>query len=172
MIELEKTYLAKKLPKGLAKCDSKQIVDIYLPANRIHPVLRLRQNGAKYELTKKTPVANNDASRQREQTIVLDGAEFQQLNQLTGKRVSKIRYFYKSGKFTAEIDVFQEDLKGLVLVDFEFSSSAEKEAFVPPDFCLADVTAETFVAGGMICGKKYSDLAVALNKFGYKKLFL
>jgi CYTH domain-containing protein len=172
MIELEKTYLAKNFPEGLAKCDSKKIVDVYLPANRTHPVLRLRQNGAKYELTKKTPVADNDASRQREQTIVLDAAEFRQLSQLAGKRVSKIRYFYEYEKRTAEIDVFQEDLKGLVLVDFEFSASAEKDVFVPPDFCLADVTAEKFVAGGMICGKKYSDLAVALNKFGYKKLFL
>lgn len=172
MIELERTFLAKKIPAGLAECASKKIVDIYLPESKIHPVLRLRQNGAKYELTKKTPVVGTDASRQREQTILLDEPEFKQLSQLAGKRVAKTRYFYKVDQNLAEIDVFDESLRGLVLIDFEFETIADKNFFVPPDFCLADVTPEKFIAGGKLCGKVYADIAPALQKFGYRKLFI
>lgn len=172
MIELERTFLAKKIPAGLAEGASKKIVDIYLPESKIHPVLRLRQNGAKYELTKKTPVVDTDASRQREQTILLDEAEFEQLSRLPGKRVAKTRYFYKVGKNIAEIHVFDELLRGLVLVDFEFNTVAEKDTFAMPDFCLVDVTPEKFIAGGKLCGKAYAEIAPALQKFGYRKLLI
>lgn len=38
-----------------------------------------------------------------------------------------------------------------------------------PDFCLADVTQEKFTAGGILAGKKYSDIEAELEKYGYKK---
>ena len=67
--------------------------------------------------------------------------------------------------------MFQGDLKGLVLVDFEFESEQEKQAFEKPDFCLVEVTQEEFIAGGMLCGKTYKDIEKNLQKFGYKSLF-
>ena len=72
----------------------------------------------------------------------------------------------------AEIDVFQGSLKGLIVVDFEFDSMEEKESFEMPDFCLADVTNEVFIAGGMVCGKSYEDIENNLKKSNYVKLFL
>ena len=39
-----------------------------------------------------------------------------------------------------------------------------------PDFCLADVTQEVFIAGGMLCGKCYKDIEDDLARIGYKKL--
>lgn len=39
-----------------------------------------------------------------------------------------------------------------------------------PDFCLAEVTEEDFVAGGVICGKSYADIESELARFGYEKL--
>ncbi len=68
--------------------------------------------------------------------------------------------------------MFQGDLKGLVVVDFEFDSIEEKDSFEMPDFCLVDVTQEDFIAGEMICGKFYEDIESELNRFDYKKLFL
>ena len=170
MIELERTYLAKKLPGDLKTCESKEIIDVYLPGTSAHPKLRLRKNGDKYELTKKEPTSEGDASRQEEQTIKLTEEEFNVLNRLKGKRVRKIRYNYTWNSQTAEIDVFQDALKGLVLIDFEFSTPEEKEKFQMPDFCLADVTQELFTAGGMLCGKNYAEIEDKLEKFGYKKL--
>jgi len=172
MIELEKTYLAKELPTNLKDCKSKEIIDIYIPKSSEHPTLRIRKSGDKYEITKKEPIVEGDSSRQLEQTIILTEAEFNTLNQTDGKRVSKIRYYYEYNGRMAEIDVFQEDLKGLVLIDFEFETIEEKDAFIMPDFCLADVTQEKFTAGGMICGKTYEDIEDNLKRYKYQKLFI
>ena len=171
MIEFEKTYLAKEIPAGLSECRRKEIIDIYIPKSRRHPTLRIRKNGNRFEMTKKEPV-EDDASHQKEQTIVLTEEEFLVLNKLDGKRVRKIRYYYEYDRIVAEIDVFQDALLGLVLVDVEFENFSEKEEFKMPDFCLADISNEEFIAGGMICGKSYEDISSDLGRFGYKKLFL
>lgn len=170
MIELEKTYLAKELPKGLEKCEYKEIVDIYLPKESGHPILRLRKNGDNYEMTKKAPVKEGDASRQIEQTIILDAEEFEALQKVPGKRVSKNRYRYPYKGMIAEIDIFTGDLSGLVIVDVEFENENDKNNFSMPEFCLKDVTQEKFLAGGMLCGKKYEEIRDDLNKLGYTKI--
>ncbi len=171
MIELEKTYLAKNIPDNLRSNKSKEIIDIYIPKSSEHPKIRLRKYGNKYELTKKEPVKDGDSSVQEEQTIILTEIEFTALDQqIEGKRVSKIRYYYDYNGTTAEFDVFQNELEGLVVVDFEFKSEDEKNDFIMPDFCLVEVTQELFIAGGVLCGKIYTDIESDLNRFGYNKL--
>lgn len=172
MIELEKTYLIKKLPENLGSCEFKEIIDVYFPKSSDHSKLRLRKNGDKFEMTKKEPVDGKDSSRQKEQTIILAEEEFNALNELEGRRVHKLRYCYDYNGQIAEVDVFQDALEGLVLVDFEFEVIEDKDTFKMPGFCLADVTQEVFVAGGVICGKSYEDIENDLNRFGYQKLFL
>ena len=172
MIELEKTYLAKSLPVDLKNCKFKEIIDIYIPKFDRHPSLRLRKNGDKYELTKKELVDKNNASCANEQTIILSKEEFDVLyEQLDGKKTHKIRYYYDYNGIIAEFDVFQDLLKGLVVIDFEFQTVEEKNNFKTPDFCLVEVTQEEFIAGGMVCGKSYEDIEHELAKFQYKKLF-
>lgn len=172
MIELEKTYLARELPKNLTDFEHKEIMDIYIPKNQNHPTLRIRKNGASFEITKKAPVTGTDSSKQKEDTIILTEEEFLALQKTEGKKMRKFRYRYPYEKSVAEFDVFQDDLAGLVLVDVEFETEAEKDAFEMPNFCLADVTQDKFVAGGMLCGKKYSDIENELSDFRYKKLYL
>jgi len=70
----------------------------------------------------------------------------------------------------AEVDIFEGTLQGLVMIDFEFDSEENKHAFVIPDFCLADVTQEEWVAGGMLAGKSYEDIEKKLKRFGYQKI--
>lgn len=170
MIELEKTYLVKYIPEGLEKCKSSELLDVYFPSASLHPKLRLRKKGDKFEMTKKTLIDESDAGAQIEETINLTEEEFEELQEVSGKRVRKIRYYLDHENNQAEIDVFQDDLNGLVLVDFEFKSKQEKDDFIAPDFCLTEVTQEEFVAGGMLCGKSYADIEKYLVKFDYKKL--
>jgi len=172
MIELEKTYLAKFIPEDLKNYNFKTILDIYIPQTSEHPKLRLRQTGNRYELTKKEPIQENDASEQEEQTIILSEPEFNEFKKITGKKVHKIRYYYKYHDLIIEFDIFQDDLLGLVLIDIEFKTVEEKNNFIMPDFCLIEVTQETFIAGGKICGKKYEDIENDLNRFNYKKLYV
>jgi CYTH domain-containing protein len=170
MEELELTFLVKNLPDGVLTSPSKELLDIYIPAHTEHPTLRIRRAGDHYEITKKEPIEAGDASRQLETTIPLSAGEFEALNSVSGKRVEKIRFFYEEAGVTYEIDVFRGELSGLVLADVEFTSVEEKAAFQMPSWCLADITQETFIAGGMLCGKSYDDITDHLSRFGYQKI--
>ncbi|MEW6295330.1 MAG: hypothetical protein AB1467_03470 [Candidatus Diapherotrites archaeon] len=169
-LELERTFLAKKIPEDLRKCESIELIDIYIPREAEHPTLRIRKKGEKREITKKEPTHKEDSSKQAEHTIHLTEKEYDALTKIKGKKLWKKRYKYPYNGRTAEIDVFQGPLKGLVLIDFEFNTEGEKKDFRMPEFCLADVTQEKFAAGGMLCGKKYSDIKKELEKYGYKKI--
>ena len=169
MIELERTFLAKSIPENLLQFKSKEVIDIYYPLSHPHPTLRLRKNGEKYEMTKKEPIGGS-TTEMLEQTIKLRKDEFDEFSKIPGKKVHKIRYFYPHEGVTAEIGVFQGDLRGLVLVDFEFKDKNEKDSFVMPDFCLAEIKHEEGLAGGMLCGKKIGDVQSILDKYNYKKI--
>ncbi len=172
-IEYEKIYLAKYIPEGTEKLPFVDLLDIYLPSSEEHPTLRIRKKNSTYEITKKIPVKGNDSSMQNEFTIPLSSEEFAELEQLPGKRVHKHRYLYPYEGKTLEIDVFQDDLEGLVLIDIEFSSESDKDKHFPtPDFCLADLTQEAITAGGKLAGKKYADIEDDLKQWKYKTLHI
>ncbi len=170
MIELEKTYLLKYFPKDFDFSEYKEIYDVYVGVGD-HPILRVRKNGEKYEITKKYPVSGTDSSKQIENTIEISEGEFCELAKLpSGRKIRKFRYdyFYKGQNF--EFDVFKDDLFGLVLIDAEFATEDEKDRFSMPDFALVDVTQEKIFAGGVLSGKKYEDIVERLNFYNYQKL--
>ncbi len=169
MLELERTFLAKSVPKDLQSRPHKRIVDLYVENGTGKLDLRLRQSGDTYEMTRKRPVEGTDSSKQEEQTIALEKEEFESLSHATVRKIEKIRYYYPYGDLTAEFDIFKGDLAGLVLVDFEFKTEEEMRAFVMPDFCLADVSQEAFVAGGVLAGKSYPHIEAELSKYHYRK---
>lgn len=172
MIEIEKTYLAKYFPDDLTKCESKEIIDVYTPNNGQHPCLRIRKNGNRFEITKKKPAKEGDASVQIEQTIPLTEEEFDSLQKVEEVKLVKTRFIYPIKNGIAEFDIFQNELAGLVLIDVEFKTEDTKNDFQMPDFCLAEVTQEKFIAGGELYGKKYSDIEENLKKYNYKRLSL
>ncbi len=169
-LELELTFLAKELPKEIKTAKPTRIVDIYIPDIPEHSHLRLRQKGEKYEITKKMPVTTGNASEQIEQTIPLTPEEFMALASCSQKRVAKDRYCVDIEGKAAEVDVFVDNLKGLVLIDFEFDTVEEKAVFKAPKTVLADVTQEDFIAGGLLAGKTYNDILPELERFNYKRI--
>ena len=170
-IELERTFLAKYLPKDLDSYPKKSMQDSFIPKQARHPVLRIRKNGEKFNITRKYPKNEADNSIMIEETINLSEEEYNSMQQIDGKVHQKIRYQYPtSDAKVCEIDIYQGDLKGLVVIDFEFNSTDEKDNFSPPDFCLVEVTQEEFIAGGYLCGKSYQDIQKNLEEFGYKKI--
>lgn len=172
MIELERTFLARGLPENLGDFSFKEMIDLYIPQNSQHPVMRIRKNGDKYEITKKEPIRVSNSSIQREQTIILEKDEFEALIEIGGKKVSKDRYLYKTNDYEAEIDIFKDELEGVVLVDVEFKNEKDMDDFEMPNFCLVEVTQEKFLAGGMLAGKSYKDIEFDLERLDYKKLDL
>lgn len=96
--------------------------------------------------------------------------EFEALSFSSKKKIHKLRYSFKSKEGKVDIDLFLDDLFGLGIADFEFESKVEKDRFIEPDFVLADVTQEKFIAGGLLAGKTYEDIMPFLEKFNFKKL--
>jgi len=165
MIELEKTYLIKSLPENLEDYPHKELIDYYLPVDADHPKLRLRKRGDILEITKKTLLQEWDCSQQKEETIILSLEEYQALGQLPSKKIHKVRYYVPYKEYTVEFDVFQWDLKWLILADIEFPDQQSQQQFTMPDFCLAEITQEEWIAWGMLCGKSYQEISLILNKF-------
>jgi CYTH domain-containing protein len=171
-LEREKTYLLKRLPSNLVECRYEVIRDAYIPVSSPHPSLRLRCRGDRCEMTKKVRLNDGDASRHTEHTIRLTVEESTAFDGLTAKRSIKYRYYCVIDGYPAEVDLYQEDLTGLSMVDFEFESDAVMSMFTMPDICLADVTQEEAFAGGMLAGKTYSGVSGVLDAYTYKPLFL
>ena len=136
--------------------------------------MRLRQNGDSYEITKKIPLqgGSDKIKKMQELTIPLTEAEFSALVISGHRKIVKDRYNVDVGGYQAEVDVFQEKLKGLVMLDFEFPNLEDSMNFVVPDVCLAEVTGEVFKAGGVLAGKSYTDIVSSLDRFDYKPLHL
>lgn len=162
--EFEATYLVKELPEAVYRAPHEEILDIYIPVTIEHPILRVRQLGARYEITKKHPLREHDASHRIENTIPLTESEFTALADIPGKRVLKTRYYYVEEEVEYQVDMFKERLEGLVLVAVEFKEAKERNAFTSPSWFGADVTQEKWVAGGMLCGKSYDDIRADLEK--------
>lgn len=169
---MERTFLLKSIPEHLESFPACEILDIYIPEEEFHPVLRIRsRDGKEFEMTKKTPKNGNDSSEQEEHTIKLSEAEFAALSKIGGKKVRKKRYYYALGSGQkAEVDIFLDELEGLCAADFEFKTKEEKDNFTPPDFCLAEVTQDKWLAGGVLAGGNYPALEKYLNKYNYKKI--
>ena len=53
-LELELTFLVKRIPDEIKSVEPVRIVDIYIPDTSEHSHLRLRQKGEKFEITKKS----------------------------------------------------------------------------------------------------------------------
>jgi CYTH domain-containing protein len=170
-LEIEVSYLPTRLPQGLDQITPKRITDMYLSDDTdLLSKLRLRQKGDSYEMTKKVTPDPTHLSVQHEYNISLTEAEFTKLRSVHGREVIKDRYFMPLGNHTVEVDVFKGDLEGLILIEVEFSSEAQRDAFTPPEYFGADVTEENFVAGAYLAGKSYTDIQPELQRFGFQPL--
>jgi CYTH domain-containing protein len=170
ILELELTYLAKELPVEIQGVTPARMEDTYIPEHAAHAHLRVRAKSDRHEITKKLPVHDDDASVQVEQTIPLTPEEYRGLSAINNRKIIKDRYNVVIDGHAAEVDIFHGKHEGLVLIDFEFETAGAKAAFTPPACCLADVTQEEFIAGGVLSAKSYDDIAGQLELFGYRPL--
>ncbi|MCA9346674.1 hypothetical protein KC960_04235 [Candidatus Saccharibacteria bacterium] len=169
-VEIELTFLATNIPIEIYKVKPVRIKDTYIPENHDFSPLRLRKTDDKYELTRKMPVKKGDYSKHNEHTIPLEEIVYLDISRLSKKSVVKDRYSVVINKYNAQVDVFQENLLGLVLIEFEFSSIRKMQEFKKPKCCLVDVTQDRTILGGQLAGKSYDDISSWLEKKGYIKL--
>lgn len=134
-MEIERKYLVRKLPENLEQYNKKKIAQGYLCTE---PVVRIRRSNNDYYMTYK-----GDGLMVREEyNLPLTQEAYEHLRpKIDGLLIAKTRYLIPlDNKLTAELDVFEEDLNGLVIVEVEFNTIEEANAFHAPDWFGEDVT--------------------------------
>lgn len=134
-MEIERKYLVRKLPENLEQYNKKKIAQGYLCTE---PVVRIRRSNDDYYMTYK-----GDGLMVREEfNLPLTQEAYEHLRpKIDGLLIAKTRYLIPlDNKLTAELDVFEEDLNGLVIVEVEFNTIEEANAFHAPDWFGEDVT--------------------------------
>ena len=164
-VEVERSYLLESLPKECAEWPSKIVFDKYFPPNAVHPQIRLRQSGDLYFLTKKYPKQVGNFSEMIEETIDLEKSEFDFLNaSINGLELRKQRYFSDAGEAQIEIDVYMDQLEGLIVIDFEFASPQFRDGFSLPSFIEIgnEITDTRALAAGNLAGKSFQEIKAFL----------
>jgi adenylate cyclase len=136
-IEIERKFIVNNLPASLADLTGAAIRQGYIIVAEGGVELRIRQKQGRFFQTIKA----GEGLTRTEIEIELSQEQFRQLWPHTqGRRVSKTRYTLPVGNHTAELDRFDGDLAGLVLVEVEFPTVDASRQFSPPPWFGADVT--------------------------------
>lgn len=134
-MEIERKYLVTYLPENLENYEQKRISQGYICTN---PVVRIRRSNDDYFLTYKSKGLM--AREEYEMPLTAEAFEHM-LPKIDGILIDKIRYMIPlNEKHVAELDIFQGTLAPLRLVEVEFESIEEANAFVPPAWFGDDVT--------------------------------
>lgn len=135
-MEIERKYAIQEMPKNLEQYKKKKIEQGYLCHN---PTIRIRKSNENYILTCKSKLGigeqkNGQAIINQETELPLSEEAYQTLRGKTdGNMIYKIRYLIPlENGLTAELDVFEGVLTGLVFVEVEFPDEKSADAFVPP----------------------------------------
>ena len=134
-MEIERKYLVHRLTEHLTDYPCRTITQGYLNTS---PVIRIRRDNDKYELTYKS----KGLMAREEYNLPLTREAYEHLlTKIDGYMIRKKRYMIplKCG-LTAELDVFEEQLAPLLLVEVEFQSEEDALSFVPPSWFGEDVT--------------------------------
>lgn len=134
-MEIERKFLVKTIPENLEQYERISIMQGYLCTN---PVVRIRRSNDEYYLTYK----GRGMMVREEYNLPLTEESFAHLlPKADGVLIDKIRYRIPlDEKHTAELDIFRGRLAPLCLVEVEFESVEDANAFTAPEWFGEDVT--------------------------------
>ena len=135
-MEIERKYLIKELPENLESYAKRELEQGYLCTD---PVLRIRKDNDRYELTYK----GKGLLVREEYNLPLTQESYEHLKtKIDGRIISKTRYMIPitGTPLTIELDVFHGDLAPLLLAEVEFPDEASANQFLPPEWFGEDVT--------------------------------
>ncbi len=133
-MEIERKFLVKTLPENLESYPCRHLAQGYLC---VGPVVRIRKDNDKYELTYKS----GGMMARQEYNLPLNEQAFEHLKaKIDGRFIEKRRYMIPLDPYTIELDIFEGDLAPLIIAEVEFPSVEEANAFIAPDWFGEDVT--------------------------------
>lgn len=135
-MEIEKKFLIKELPKDLTGYKYHKIEQAYL---NTAPVVRIRRQDDEYYLTYK----GGGMMAREEYNLPLNKESYEHLREKAdGNIITKTRYLIpiNDNSLTAELDIFEGKFAGMLLVEVEFCSVEQADAFHKPEWFGEDVT--------------------------------
>jgi CYTH domain-containing protein len=162
-LERERRFLLARRPDGLSR-QATRVIDRYINGTQ----LRLRQTidasgdgeqhrPTTYKLTKKLSAGNGLAGIT---TIYLNADEHQILERLPATQLLKTRLHLDA----LLIDVFEDQLTGLVIAEAEFADDNAMRDFSPPPFAIAEITQDQRLTGARLATTSASQLAEILTE--------
>ncbi|MBO6159482.1 MAG: CYTH domain-containing protein [Firmicutes bacterium] len=144
-MEIEKKYLVKHLPENLETYPHKELVQSYISRS---PVIRIRHSKSPEEEKYVLTIKGGGLAIRQEYELLISREEYESLRKKEeGKVLEKTRYKIPLNtpslygkKLVAELDLFHGHLEGLYLVEVEFETVAEMNAFNPPEWFGEDVS--------------------------------
>lgn len=135
-MEIERKFLVHTLPDHLDSFPLRLIEQGYLITD---PVIRIRRDNEKYELTYKS---KGLLAREEYNLPLTEEAYRHLIPKIDGRLITKKRYMIPldNSTLTAELDVFEGDLAPLILVEVEFPDEKSALSFTAPDWFGEDVT--------------------------------
>ena len=134
-MEIERKYLINRVPEHLTITNTRLIEQGYLCTS---PVVRIRKDNDKYELTYKS---KGLMVREEYNMPLTEDAYGHLRTKVDGRIISKTRYEIPlNDKLTIELDIVHGDLEPLMLAEVEFPTVEAAESFVPPEWFGEDVT--------------------------------
>ena len=136
-MEIERKFLTKEIPFDITKYPYKQISQAYISFS---PTIRIRKSNEDYILT----VKGKGHLAREEFELPLSKEDYDRLFLKTeGTPVIKKRYLVPvAGDLTAEVDIYEGELEGLMTTEVEFPSLEAAESFAAPEWFGKDVSEE------------------------------
>jgi adenylate cyclase len=136
-MEVERKFRLRRPPE-LSGADADPIEQGYLAIGADGEV-RLRRKGERTLLT----VKRGAGLSRGEAEVEVSREQFDALWPLTeGRRLRKRRHVIPHDGLEIEVDVFEEELEGLIIAEVEFDSEEQARSFEPPAWLGDEVTGE------------------------------
>ena len=136
-VEIERKYVLAEVPAELEQFPGERIQQGYVAIAEDGVEVRVRRRGDKTVLT----IKSGPGEVRVEEELSIDERRFEALWSLTdGRRLSKTRHLVPLGDLTAEVDVYDGRLAGLITAEVEFPSPEDSARFVAPEWLGREVT--------------------------------
>lgn len=145
-MEIEKKYLINLEISELAKYPYDIIIQGYISTD---PVIRIRQKNKSFYITYKS----KGLMIRNEFEDKISRKQFESLKpKIDYNLISKKRYYVPiTNNLTGEVDVFENQLEGLVMAEVEFASEEEANNFIAPNWFIKEVTYNPMFQNSNLC---------------------
>jgi CYTH domain-containing protein len=164
-IERERRFLLAQFPQDAEVVRVRRITDRYVDGTRLCLREQSDDDGPPtFKLTQKIAEPSSGARQGLITTIYLSHDEFRALAQLPARKLSKTRYSVPP----FGIDVFEDELAGLLIAEAEFESGEAADALKVPPFIGREVSEDIrFTGGRLVCASR-PDIRIWLSEYGIR----